>query len=61
MNPILHRSADDWRAEAYFQHVLFRRAVEDGRTEDAKIAAREAERCFDRANYAACLDDVRTA
>lgn len=55
MNPILHRSAEDWRAEASLQHQLFRRAVRDGRKEDAD---REAEQCFDRANRALFLDDV---
>ena len=61
MNPILHRSADDWRAEACLQHQLFRRAVRDGRSEDADIAAREAEHCFVQASRALFLDDVRAA
>lgn len=59
MNPILHRSAEDWRAEASLQHELFRRAVKDGRKEDADIAAREVEQCFERASRALFLDDVR--
>lgn len=61
MNLILHRSAEDWRAEASLQHALFRRAVNDGRKEDADIAAREAERCFVQASRALFLDDVRAA
>lgn len=59
MNPILHRSSEDWRAEAFLQRILFQRAVKDGRKEDADIAAREAEQCFERASRALFLDDAR--